>query len=386
MSTLDTWYASPVRADAAEIERDLAILTASPFMGQLLRAADGMFAVLNRHRQVLAVNDALLERVGLQDDAETLGLRVGEVLDCVHAGAAPSGCGTGRLCRSCGAAIAIVASLAEEAPVQRDCALSSVVDGAPVEVFLRVRSVATTVADRRFVFLFLQDATREHRQAALERLFLHDLSNIAQGLLGSAEVLVEAVGSAEDHELCRTVLLHAEWLTDEIALHRTLCQLEAGDLQLSIRPVELGQILRQLQASFSHHPQAQGKVIAIEEPDGLGTLETGITALRRVLNNMLTNALEAEPPGARVLVRARPVEAGVRVEVHNPSAIPEPAQDRIFQRHFSTKGALGRGLGTYSMKLFGERVLGGRVGFRSSPQQGTTFWIDLPSSAGAQGT
>lgn len=39
---------------------------------------------------------------------------------------------------------------------------------------------------------------------------------------------------------------------------------------------------------------------------------------------------------------------------------------RIFQRSFSTKGAKGRGLGTYSMKLFGETYLGGQVSFRSS--------------------
>jgi signal transduction histidine kinase len=381
----DSWYASPGRADAEQIEREIELLSASPFVEQLLRSAGGLLAVLNQQRQVLAVNDALLEHLTLQDQAEILGLRPGEILGCAHTHAAPHGCGTGRMCRSCGAAIAIVASLAGDAPVERDCALSTLVDGVPLEAFLRVRGVGCTVADRRYVFLFLQDATREHRQAALERLFLHDLSNIAQGLLGSAEMLVEAMGQ-DDHELIRTVLQHAEWLTDEIALHRTLCRLEAGELRLSTQTVSLAPLLRQLRASLLHHPQAQGKEIAIEAPPEPCLLETGPTALRRVLGNMLLNALEAEPPGARVLVRARSLEARVHIEVHNPSAIPDPVQDRIFQRHFSTKGALGRGLGTYSMKLFGERVLGGQVGFRSSASLGTTFWIELPSGGGAQGT
>jgi sensor histidine kinase regulating citrate/malate metabolism len=50
---------------------------------------------------------------------------------------------------------------------------------------------------------------------------------------------------------------------------------------------------------------------------------------------------------------------------------------QIFQRSFSTKGA-GRGLGTYSIKLLGERYLHGTVSFASSAEQGTIFQISLP--------
>jgi signal transduction histidine kinase len=51
-------------------------------------------------------------------------------------------------------------------------------------------------------------------------------------------------------------------------------------------------------------------------------------------------------------------------------------QLQIFQRFFSTKGP-GRGLGTYSMKLFGERYLKGKVDFSSQAPQGTTFTVTL---------
>jgi len=53
-------------------------------------------------------------------------------------------------------------------------------------------------------------------------------------------------------------------------------------------------------------------------------------------------------------------------------------QARIFQRSFSTKAVRGRGLGTYSMKLFGERCLGGEVSFGSATGTGTVFSIRLP--------
>jgi sensor histidine kinase regulating citrate/malate metabolism len=52
--------------------------------------------------------------------------------------------------------------------------------------------------------------------------------------------------------------------------------------------------------------------------------------------------------------------------------LPEIA-NRIFQRNFSTKAQAGRGVGTYSMKLFGEKILGGKVSFTSSREDGTVF-------------
>ena len=63
--------------------------------------------------------------------------------------------------------------------------------------------------------------------------------------------------------------------------------------------------------------------------------------------------------------------------VHNPEVMPKEVQLQVFQRSFSTKGEAGRGIGTYSMKLFGERYLGGKVAFVSSSSEGTTFRLAL---------
>ena len=57
--------------------------------------------------------------------------------------------------------------------------------------------------------------------------------------------------------------------------------------------------------------------------------------------------------------------------------MPKRVQLQIFQRSFSTKGN-GRGLGTYSMKLFTEKYLQGRVSFESTEEEGTTFMAMMP--------
>jgi len=54
---------------------------------------------------------------------------------------------------------------------------------------------------------------------------------------------------------------------------------------------------------------------------------------------------------------------------------------RIFQRHFTTKKGVGRGIGTFSMKFFGEQFLKGRIAFTSAPDEGTVFRLTIPITA-----
>jgi sensor histidine kinase regulating citrate/malate metabolism len=63
--------------------------------------------------------------------------------------------------------------------------------------------------------------------------------------------------------------------------------------------------------------------------------------------------------------------------IHNRAYIPEDVQGRIFRKFFSTKGQ-DRGIGTYSIKLFTEKYLKGKVWFQSNKEDGTTFYIEIP--------
>jgi two-component system, cell cycle sensor histidine kinase and response regulator CckA len=102
--------------------------------------------------------------------------------------------------------------------------------------------------------------------------------------------------------------------------------------------------------------------------------------LLRVLINMIKNAFEATAAGGTVRVWFELREAGPVFAVENSGVIPEEVRPHIFERSYSTKAAKGRGVGTYSMKLFGEHYLKGAVGYAS--EEGVTrFWICLPREA-----
>ena len=107
-------------------------------------------------------------------------------------------------------------------------------------------------------------------------------------------------------------------------------------------------------------------------------IQTDPQLLKRVIGNMLKNAIEASLPGQSITLSCEQLDGNVSIDVHNPSVIPQDVRLQIFNRYFSTKKGPGHGIGTYSMKLLGEKYLNGCVWFTSTPEAGTTFTITLP--------
>jgi signal transduction histidine kinase len=97
--------------------------------------------------------------------------------------------------------------------------------------------------------------------------------------------------------------------------------------------------------------------------------------------NMITNALEATPPGQTAVIRAAAGRKAVTFSVWNGQAMAPGVARRVFQRYFTTKSGPGRGLGTFAMKWLTERYLKGTVSFTSTQAGGTTFRLRLPERA-----
>jgi len=373
----ETYFAPAQRAGEAELRREIDFVAGSPVMSVLLRTANGLLAVLNADRQVIAVNDAFLKELGIGDPRSVFGLRPGEVIQCVHADDMPGGCGTSRFCGTCGAAVAIVASLAGKEPVERVCVATVRREGRESDLCLSVRSCRLLMGDNVFVLLFLQDITVPQRWAEVERIFFHDVSNILTALHGAA-VLLPAAREDEMRELSREIADLSLRLAKEVEVQKLLLQENAQDYRIVPQDVSTKSILTDLRSFFANHPVARNKTLTISNKAPAILLNTDVSLVLRILTNMLTNAFEATEQKGEVRLWVDAEKGAVTFNVWNAAAIPDDVSLRVFQRHFTTKEEAGRGLGTYAMKFFGERLLSGKIDFTTSEADGTIFRLCLP--------
>lgn len=376
----DTYFASAARMPREQLQQDIEFITRHPVIKGLMTTASGLFAVLNEHRQVLAMNDAFLKLLGIHDPESKLGLRPGEVVSCMHASEMPGGCGTSRPCASCGAAISIVVSLATGEPVERKCALTTYANGSETDLSLRVRACRVSLGDKPFVVIFLQDITTYERLAMLEKAFFHDIVNLVSGLAGNCKLLTLDHVGAPAHELADEIYQLSKRLADEVKLQSIL--LHEGILEYHVSPkdVPVRQIICELRDLFANHPVAEGKRLQVPQVDPTLHIHTDATLVLRVLANMASNAFESTGSGGEIRIGVDSEDHACCFRVWNEQAIPDAVAPRIFQRHFSTKADTGRGIGTYSMKLFGEQFLKGKVSFTTSERDGTEFRLSLPGA------
>ena len=373
----DTHFAPAGRDTAEQLRQKEVLVRATPLLQQTIDAIGEAVVILNQRRQVVAANRTALEMFARPPD-EAMGKRPGELLGCRHATEGPDGCGTSTSCAVCGAVQAVLESQDGQDRVTRECriVLEQPVGGA---LDLKVHATTVLVDQERFTICCLTDISDQKRLSVLTRMFFHDMLNTAGGIRGWAELLREhaPVDSEQEHELSDLQLL-ADQLVEEIQSQRDLMYAETGDLEAEFAPLRVDDFLRRLIMLYARHGIAQGRHLELTEV-WHGGLLTDARLLGRVLGNMIKNALEATPAGGRVTVACRPDGARhVVFSVNNPGVMPPDVQLQVFQRSFSTKSTSGRGIGTHSMKLLGERYLGGKVAFVSREGEGTTFTLTLP--------
>jgi signal transduction histidine kinase len=346
-----------------------------PLIQAVLEAVSSYAMVLNAQRQILAANPALLEALSLHGSAVCQGLRMGEALGCIHADEGPDGCGSSQACGSCGSLLASLGAQGTGLLTSGESLLSFKREGRWEAREFLARAKPLTVADHQVTLLTLQDISALKRRETLERVFIHNLVASVKGLRGWMEVLQGA--GADATMIAEQIVGLAGHLTAEVEFQHCLLQAECGELVPDTRAVTPDGILDELERSLG--AEAAARLVRIPPlPAGMA-MRTDPAILVRILRHMVVNALEAMPSGGQVRIWHELRSGHPAFVVHNPGCLPPEVSDRVFQRSFSTKAPQGRGLGTYGMKVLGETVLGGQVGFTTSWAEGTRFFIELPT-------
>jgi PAS domain S-box-containing protein len=221
-------------------------------------------------------------------------------------------------------------------------------------------------------------------RADLTSMIFHDLRSPLGNVLSSLEVLKTSM--KDDDEALQAVLAIAlrsgRRLSRLIEQLLDLEQLETGQAVLTKSKSSLSNLV--VEAVEEVHPIAEGKghVLSFDlGSDSLPLVDMDAEMIRRVLINLLENAIKYSRSEGKISVKLERADNSLRVGVSdNGPGIPPEDQERIFekfarvQRKGRPKG-LGLGLAFCRLAVVAH---GGRIWVESEPDQGSSFYFTLP--------
>ena len=339
--------------------------------------------IVNETRQIVYANERFAALTATPDNEDILGKRIGEALGCEHSDETEGGCGTTRFCQYCGAANAIVKSLEGERATE-ECAITRHAVSPLEALNCQVWTSPLEIEDQNLVLNSILDIAHEKALRSFERIFFHDIMNAVSGIKGVHDLISLELpeGHNQDLDLLRRAI---ESIQDIVETQKDFLEVEAREYGRTLSPFETRDLLRSLTTYCQAFNPGQRRVLVVAPTASSRLFSSDVRIIQRILVNMVKNALEASRPGESVTLGCDAEAAGgIALWVHNPAVLGEETRMRLFEKGFSTKG-VGRGFGTYGMRLFARQCLGGDVTFESSPENGTRFILRLPAQPGGLG-
>ena len=224
----------------------------------------------------------------------------------------------------------------------------------------------------------------EELRDSLVHMIVHDLRSPLTAIQSGIELLkLEVDGTLDDEvmQCLRDTLTSTDQVTQMIGSMLDVNRMESGQMPLSLGDIEMHALVRDAVATLG----SRSKRVHVEKGDPSTHLWAAADAdvVRRVLVNLVSNALEYSPQELPVTVAIEGRDGAVRVAVSDRGpGVPEDFKMRVFEKFGQVTGRKknqGRstGLGLAFCKLAVE-AHNGRIGVESEEGSGATFWFELP--------
>jgi PAS domain S-box-containing protein len=211
----------------------------------------------------------------------------------------------------------------------------------------------------------------------------HELRTPLNSILGFSQLLEMNGLTAEQRENVEQILKGGRHLLELINEVLDISRIETGQLQLSLEPVAVDEVVRE--ALDLIQPLAAVRGIALRTT-GTGTPDRHVLAdrqrLKQVLLNLVANAVKYNREGGAVSVSSRDVPGERhRIEVTDTGPGIRPEKMDLLFSPFERLGAdqssvEGTGLGLALSRHLVE-AMGGTIGAESTPGEGSTFRVEL---------
>lgn len=352
---------------------DLEFLKQMPYMLNIIDSIPHQIFLLNKNRVVVYSNFNKI------DNPELLEIGPGYLFKCENSkfDLKYDFCGQSEKCSLCDVNLAIYKCMSTLSAVHKTCMIRSKEEDFLQNKYLELFCFPLHIDDRVFFFCIIADITLYKKQMLMEKVFFHDILNISGGMNGFLRLMKTTESEDELRDMLDDMLDISSHLTETILSQKQFFDAENNELSVSFTSLKSNDVILSVFNQFSKNNVSKRKHLVLCCTSQNISFNSDLNILMRVLNNMVKNALEASSIGGIVKVGSFLEDSFLIFKVHNLNYIPKEIQKLIFTHSFSTKSS-NRGFGTYSMKLFGEKYLGGQVYFTSTKEEGTTFYLKLP--------
>jgi PAS domain S-box-containing protein len=169
-------------------------------------------------------------------------------------------------------------------------------------------------------------------------------------------------------------------LTEFLSLGR----LEEGRIQATLEVLDLPEAVEEVRQEMKSLSKAGQTLEYTHHGNEKVRLDGGL--VKNILINLVSNAIKYSPENSRIAVNTVVDDRSARISVTDQGiGIPESEQKHLFDRFFRATNAThvqGTGLGLYIVQRYAG-MMNGKVGFNSTPGQGSEFWVEFDLSKNA---
>jgi two-component system sensor histidine kinase/response regulator len=237
----------------------------------------------------------------------------------------------------------------------------------------------------------LEESLRKQRELQkmrddLMRMIVHDLKTPLTSVLATMEMLLDGDFGAIGEEQRKAVGDAEGKAEDLLALINDVLEvsrIEEAELTLDLQPIAPAALLAEIDHEWSVRFQQEGATATVEVTDDAPVFEADKELLRRVLNNLLQNAVTHSAQAVKIELKAQKDGDGVLFTVaDNGPGIPPQYHEVIFRKfeRVKTQGVprtRSSGLGLAFCKMVVD-AHGGRIWVQSAEGQGSSFHFTLP--------
>ncbi|MDF1699908.1 MAG: ATP-binding protein [Planctomycetota bacterium] len=241
----------------------------------------------------------------------------------------------------------------------------------------------------RGAVIVLEDVTERERVESMRRDFIANASHELKTPIASVRGMVETILDDEAMDLevrerfLGRVLKQTHRLGDIVQEMLALSRLETQGARLATEAFDARVALREVVEDAAPLAGEHAVKLSSSLPDEACPVLAEPEALRRIVGNLIDNAINYSSQGSQVEVHARAQGEELVIEVSDDGpGIPTEKHDRIFERFYRvdegrSREVGGTGLGLAIVKHL-VQALDGRIELESAPGQGSTFRVTLP--------